>query len=85
MPAPEQDFLADLMDVAGRAGESAGYADLGYGQPAKAAKAPAAYKPYDPLDNPYYKQAELARKELADNENLYRQRLKDFDHPPGSP
>lgn len=49
----------------------------------RAPKAPAV-KAYDPLSSPEYKTALQARKELHDNEALYRQRLRDFDANEGS-
>lgn len=83
------------LDVARRQGRDAGYTDLGYDAPKgryaadefseptiKGARRPAAVrapKPFDPLDDPEYKRAAQARKELHDNEQLYLQRVKDFD------
>ncbi len=51
----------------------------------RASARPAAVKPFDPLDDPYYKQAAIARKELADSERYAIQRLRDFDKTDGAP
>lgn len=100
MPVPDYLDDGDPWAAPIAQGTARAYSDAGYAQPRReldseefmAPPAPLepkpvkakAYKPLNPLDTPEYKDAALRRKQLHDTEQLYLQRLKDFDATEGA-
>lgn len=86
---PVQDYLDDTQidPQAGlRArGAARAYSEMGYGgTPATRATRVAAPKPFDPLADPRFKQAAMARKQAHDSEMMARRQLADFDRTEGA-